>query len=199
MKNLIFLLSTFLFALTLTAQNSITISAGESIELDYPEYEACQASIKNKSMQTINVAVLAKEDKKQLRGFGLGKKGKEEIMVENTSLLVISNNSKKEVTVNVEVKPVSMKVIERPAKAISFTLQNTSAETIPLLIPTVMNPNLSPNSMSGVDLKVGQEIFFRAKGKKQLLLTVDSSIKDGDVLDVATLLVERKQALGLMK
>ena len=60
-----------------------------------------------------------------------------------------------------------------------------------------MNPNLSPDSMSGVTLKMGQEILFKERGKKYVLLTVDESIQKGDILDVAKLLPERKKELGL--
>ncbi len=58
-----------------------------------------------------------------------------------------------------------------------------------------MNPNLSPFSNSGVDLKMGQEIFFKYKGKKRVLLVVDESINYGDVVDVSGLLKERKQEI----
>lgn len=78
---------------------------------------------------------------------------------------------------------------------INFTLQNKSPKAIPLIIPGVMNPNLSPFSKSGVSLKIGQEILFKEKGKRQVLLTVDNSIKDGDILDIAQLLKERKREL----
>ena len=60
-----------------------------------------------------------------------------------------------------------------------------------------MNPNLSPLSNSGVDLKVGQKVLFKAKGKKQVLLVVSRNIKQGEVLDVAKLLKERKKELGI--
>ena len=60
-----------------------------------------------------------------------------------------------------------------------------------------MNPNLSPYSKSGVELKIGQEIIFKAKGKKYVLLQVDASISDGDIIDVAKLLKEKKAELGL--
>jgi len=81
--------------------------------------------------------------------------------------------------------------------SISFTLHNSSARSIPLRIPGVMNPNLSPFSDSGVTLKVGQEIIFypkgrkRALGEKQILLIVDESL-DGLKLDVAKLIKEKK-------
>jgi len=47
---------------------------------------------------------------------------------------------------------------------VSFTLRNSSLKSIPLKIPGVMNPNLSPDSNSVVSLKIGQKIFFRHKG-----------------------------------
>ena len=62
-----------------------------------------------------------------------------------------------------------------------------------------MNPNLSPNSMSGVTLKMGQEVLFKVRGRKYVLLTVDENIQKDDVLDVAKLLPKRKRELGLVK
>ncbi len=82
-------------------------------------------------------------------------------------------------------------------KTVNFKLENKTAFSIPLVIPDVMNPNLSPFSKSSVGLKIGQEIFFKGKKKKYLLLTVDEAIRDDDVLDVAKLIKQRKKALGL--
>lgn len=89
--------------------------------------------------------------------------------------------------------------VTKPAKSeyIEFSLLNTSDQSIPLLIPSVMNPNLSPNSRSGLRLKVGQEVLFRNKGKRYVLLTVDNNIKNGDSIDAAELLPKRKAELGL--
>lgn len=80
---------------------------------------------------------------------------------------------------------------------IDFSFENRTAFSIPLIIPNVMNPNLSPFSKSGVGLKIGQEVFFKNKKKKYLLLKVDNTFKDGDILDVAALIKERKKELGL--
>lgn len=79
---------------------------------------------------------------------------------------------------------------------VDFTLENKTAFSIPLAIPSVMNPNLSPFSKSSVSLKIGQKVFFKKKKKRYLLLQVDETIKDGDVLDVAALIKERKKELG---
>ncbi len=78
-------------------------------------------------------------------------------------------------------------------ETISFTLRNNSSKSIPLIIPGVMNPNLSPFSNSGVSLKVGQEIFFRHKGRKVLLLKVSDEIKNAEIIEVSTLIKKRKE------
>ncbi len=78
-----------------------------------------------------------------------------------------------------------------------FTLRNNTAKSIPLIIPSVMNPNLSPFSNSGVNLEYGQEILFRANGKRRVLLVVDESIQPGKKIDVAKRIKERKKELGI--
>ena len=79
-------------------------------------------------------------------------------------------------------------------ESVSFTLRNNSLKSIPLLIPGVMNPNLSPMSNSGVTLKIGQKILFRYKGKKQELLVVSADL-DGTTLEVSKLLKTRKKQI----
>lgn len=80
--------------------------------------------------------------------------------------------------------------------AVPFTLRNGSAKSIPLRIPGVMNPNLSPMSNSGVDLAVGQKVFFRHRGKKYLLFVVDESFYGKKVM-VNRVIAKRKKELGL--
>lgn len=80
----------------------------------------------------------------------------------------------------------------------AFTLRNNTAVSIPLHIPEVMNPNLSPFSNSSVDLKEGQEIFFYEHKKKYLLLTVTPEV-EGKTLVVNELIKERRTALNLDK
>lgn len=80
--------------------------------------------------------------------------------------------------------------------AVPFTLHNGSVKSIYLNIPGVMNPNLSPVSDSGVDLAVGQKIFFFVKNKKYLLLEVTEDLA-GKRLVVEDLIRQRKQELGI--
>lgn len=75
--------------------------------------------------------------------------------------------------------------------AVPFTLHNGTAKSIPLQIPSVMNPNLSPFSDSAVDLKVGQKIYFDYNKKRYLLLEVSEELRD-QVLEVGDLIKVRK-------
>lgn len=81
-----------------------------------------------------------------------------------------------------------------PPKYVDFKLLNKTAKSIPLIIPGVMNPNLSPFSSSGVDLKVGQEILFKYKGKRRVLLVVTEDL-DGTKVIVNTLRKQRQMEI----
>jgi len=74
---------------------------------------------------------------------------------------------------------------------VTFTLHNSSIKSIPLKIPGVMNPNLSPKSDSGVTLEIGQKVYYQKKRKNFLLFVVDESYEDRK-LDVATLVKKKK-------
>lgn len=87
-------------------------------------------------------------------------------------------------------------VVTSKPEYISFTLENTTSKSIPLIIPNVMNPNLSPYSESGVKLQIGQKILFRQNGKKHVLLIVDKTIKDNSILNIAELLAKRKREIN---
>lgn len=197
MKNIFYLLLVLGFSACSSSKMFVNIPAQQTLELSYPNYEVFMASLKNKSTDDIEVAVLSKSSEKQIRGFGLAQGGKAEVMVESSSKLVLKNQSKVTAQIAIEVSEKDRSVFEQKGEYINFTLQNTTAKSIPLLIPSVMNPNLSPFSKSGVGLKIGQEILFRFQGKRYVLLTVDNSIAQNSTLNVAKLIKDRKQELGL--
>lgn len=189
---------TFLFlSLSICCQSVVNIPAGESVELDYNDFKYTDVELKNKSMKQIEVSVLSKDSDKRLRSFGLNKLAKEEVMVESTSKLILKNKNDSPVSVKLSTSKGVNPNRTISTKKVDFTLRNSSNKSIPLIIPTVMNPNLSPESTSGVSLQMGQEILFKVRGRKYVLLTVDESIQKGDILDVAKLLPERKKELGL--
>ncbi len=196
----VFLSLAMLSLIACTAQDVVlTIPANQSVEIDFPQYALWMASLHNKSMQQIEVIVTSKSGNDTIRTFGLNRKGKADVTVERNNKLNLVNLTSQTINISMAVSAQNPaeKKIEESSTYRSFTLQNTSANSIPLIIPNVMNPNLSPFSKSGVDLKIGQEILFKEKGKKYVLLVVEDAIENGATIDVAALLKKRKEELAL--
>lgn len=80
------------------------------------------------------------------------------------------------------------------AQNIPMTFHNGSFKSISLIIPGVMNPNLSPKSNSGVGLDVGQKVYFFPNGKKNraLLFIVDATWKKDTILQIDEIIEKRK-------
>jgi hypothetical protein len=59
---------------------------------------------------------------------------------------------------------------------INVKLVNRGAQSIPLFVPGIMNPNLSPFSESNLTFPIGQEVFFGSKRKRDkcLVFIVDN-------------------------
>jgi hypothetical protein len=88
------------------------------------------------------------------------------------------------------------------AQSINFTFHNGSLKSIPLVIPTVMNPNLNPLSNSGVSLKIGQKVFFYpywTSKKRELLFVVDETCQQNQVFEIDELIAKRKKELKSKK
>lgn len=65
---------------------------------------------------------------------------------------------------------------------VPVTLRNNSLKSIPLIIPGVMNPNLSPLSNSGADLPVGQKIYAIIDGEEVEILTITSEMRNQKII-----------------
>jgi len=188
----------FLVAYVSAQKSNLEIPPNTSLELDYASFALYELQLKNNTGKDIEVKVKNKETGEFVRGFGLGPLGKVEVIVEQGCKIVFTNTSKKMSKLSIKVTEMQANVTASENVArISFILTNPSAESIPLIIPNVMNPNLSPSSSSGVDLKVGQELLFRNGLKRYVLLTVDETINEGQEIDVYQVLLERKKELGL--
>lgn len=196
MKNVLYLYF-LLFSLSSLGQTNLTIAPNQSLQLNYPTIEDLAIEIKNLSNQPLDIATIQTVSGEQLSGFGLAPKGRATIAVPSLALLQISNNSP--VKAEIAINPISLPAPEENPEDlyISFTLRNETAQSIPLIIPGVMNPNLSPFSNSGVRLKIGQQINFRQGLKTYTLLTVSPDIEEGAVLEIGALLKEKKIELGL--
>ncbi|MFC3881748.1 hypothetical protein ACFOSV_16250 [Algoriphagus namhaensis] len=200
MKNVFYcLLVIFVSSCSSSQKMTIEIAAQDKVELSYPQYEMAMVDLKNKSGKPVGVTVLKQDDGGFVRGFGLGMMASESVMLEGENILILSNQADAPIKIKVDAAESNSRPVKigENSEVRTFTLENTTGKSIPLLIPSVMNPNLSPFSKSGVDLKIGQEILFKAGGKKYVLLVVDETIKNGDVLNVAALLKERKSELNL--
>lgn len=189
MKKLLILSSLFFVCSLTQAQEKIEIGARKSVDLNYAEFENFDVKLINSSGKSITVTVVDHKDQKQLQKFGLGPNGKTIVSVEKSNLLRLFNNSFKEINLKLDFiakKPINDSQENLPY--INFILHNPSLNSISLVIPGVMNPNLSPLSNSGVALKIGQKIFYKKGEKEYLLLTVDDNIKKGDKINVVDLI-----------
>lgn len=199
MKNVWLALLAFNLTCCYAQKMNLEIPAKKTLEIDIPEYKMYLATVKNNSSNQIDIKTIDKQNNEVKSGFGLSKHSKEKLMVKQNDKLSFYNSSDEEINLTVIFEEKEPKEIQNTSQntAINFTLENKSMSSIPLIIPKVMNPNLSPMSKSGVTLDIGQEIYFKNNGKKYLLLTVDNNINEGDVLDVVSILKTRKKELNL--
>ena len=179
-----------------TAKEKVDIPARKSVELTYAEFAMYDVKINNKSGKQVNVSVLNPNTRKQVSGFGLGPMGKAVLYVAEGNILKLKNTSSKDISITLDFverkpKPVASSYKE----TVNFTLHNSSLKSIPLIIPGVMKPNLSPMSNSGVSLEMGQKIYYKKGLSRVLVLTVDENIENGDKIDMAKLVknIEKDQ------
>lgn len=194
MKTIMILLCSIISLQTFAQDRKIEIAPFKTASIDCPWNKPYEVNIRNASARGIAVSVIDTASGEQLKGFGLGSKAGADLSFGPGEVLRLRNNSMKTTVVNLKF------AVQQPASApdeqtgpyINFTLVNTTLKSIPLIIPGVMNPNLSPLSNSGVSLKIGQEIFYKRNGKKTLLLVVNNDIQEGAKVNVAQLIRKEK-------
>lgn len=182
------------FSLLAHAQNSeVEIAPFQTARIDCPAGPPQEVSVGNTSGKGIGVAVVDAATGQQVSGFGLGPRAWAEVSIAEGQVLELTNRTARKRLVKVRFAQPQPEPAADPQRYINFTLHNSSLLSIPLVIPGVMNPNLSPLSDSGVGLALGQPIYFRHKGKDVLLLQVDETIQEGQRIDVAELISQRKK------
>lgn len=172
-------------------RSQLILPPKQIVQINYPLNQGFNVKIWNKSKFDLGVSAREQKTDSLVKGFGLDS-GSSAVLEVNKGLYLQFENRylaplKLEYTLQkgVEGKKKSTKPLT-PQRA--FYLENNTAQSIPLRIPGVMNPNLSPFSRSGVDLPNGQKILLDLNGKRILLLTVTDSIPHGARIDVATLI-----------
>jgi len=172
-------------------QSELLIPPKQIVQIDYPLYKGFTVKIWNKSKLDLCVSARDRITDSLQRGFGLEKGSVAELEINEGMYLQFANAylTTLKVAYTIQQGKVSKKKNSTsltPQRA--FYLENNTAQSIPLLIPGVMNPNLDPYTRSGVDLPNGQKIFLNLNGKRILILTVTDSIPHGARIDVASLI-----------
>lgn len=174
----------------------VSIPANQEVEVRFSSGTSSDVTLHNPSPNTLKVEVVRADSREFVRGFGLGKSSKEKVLVESDAILIIGNDSESPIEISYETTKSSFEA-KTESNSVQLTFHNGSLESIPLIIPGVMNPNLSPKSDSGVTLAFGQKVFFKEKGKQYLLFEVDETFKNGTVLEIQDLIKARKKQLSL--
>lgn len=191
MKKLVILVLVSCLTLTASANEKVDIAAGKAVELTYEEFTNYDLRLSNRSGKQVNVSVLDPVTRKQVKGFGLGPMGTVKLTVAEGQILKLKNTSAKDISISIDfIEKMDRVPTEESDTYVNFTLHNSSLKSIPLIIPNVMNPNLSPMSNSGVSLKMGQKIYYKKGVSRKILLEVNEEIQSGDKVDVARLITK---------
>lgn len=172
-------------------KSTIILSPKQVIQLDYPNFKGYVVKIWNKSKFDLGVSARLKENDSIKKGFGLSKGANATLAIEEEMYLQFENRFLAPLKVEYIVfkGKLGKKKVGRPATPQQgFYFVNTTAQSLPLKIPGIMNPNLSPFSKSGVDLPIGQKIYLKTPGKDLLIFTVTDTIPKGARINVADLI-----------
>lgn len=170
-------------------QQRIYIAEQDSIDYSLPDEKYQRVQIKNKSPFSIEVKLVNSLSNQITGGFGLAPRGKTAVELAPQQKLRLVNPNAQGVELDLQARrEAKVPLAFKNNTEISFTLVNTTDKPIPLIIPNVMNPNLSPFSKSMVRLEVGQKIYLKKKLGKQIIFEVPENFEEGTQLDVAALI-----------
>ncbi len=193
MKHILLLL--VLFSTAMTAQgkwekSTLVIPPKQVVQIDYPYFKGFTVKLWNKSKFDLGVSARMHETDSLKKGFGLAKGANAILSVPSNMYLQLENRflAPQKIEYIIYKTPKGKKKPGELTPQRGFYLVNTTNQSLPLRIPGVMNPNLSPYSKSGVDLAIGQKIYLNAKGKDLLILTVTDTISKGARINVADLI-----------
>jgi len=208
MRTILSFLTILLFTACSSTNSIIKIPANQSVDISTENYEYSKVKLQNRSASQVDVKVIDKKSGEFIRGFGLGPIGSTHVSVEDFGQLKLINNSASTIKVGysvfekIKTKKTKKAIVSKPkekkkSSTTQIYLTNKTAKSIPLIIPTVMNPNLSPFSKSGVSLKMGQKVFFKNKRKRYLLFEMNETNEAEQIIEVSELIKMRKKELGL--
>lgn len=173
------------------ARSELILPPKQIVQINYPLFKGFIVKIWNESKYVIGVSARDKKTDSLRKSFGLEKGSRATLEVDEDQYLQFENRFLTPIKVAYMLEkgtPGSKKTNRPLTPQRAFYLENNTAQTLPLRIPGVMNPNLEPFSRSGVDLPNGQKIYLELKGKRILLLTVTDTIPHGARIDIARLI-----------
>tara|TARA_B110001450_G_C17574241_1_gene462111 strand:- start:294 stop:890 length:597 start_codon:yes stop_codon:yes gene_type:complete len=171
-------------------KSTIIIPPKQVVRIDYPYMKGFSVKIWNESKFELGVSARGHQTDSISKGFGLNKDSFATIQVAEKHYLQLENRF----IAPLEIEYTLFKLGSGKKKktvldrTVGFYLVNTTAQTLPILIPGIMNPKLTPFSQSGVELPWGQKILLKTPGEDLLLLTVSDTIRKGARIDVADLI-----------
>ena len=171
--------------------SKILIPPKQIIQINYPLLRNYNLKIWNKSKLDLTISTHKKETDSISKKLVLVKDSSALLSISNEMYIQFENKYLANIKVEYSFQngtSIKKNKIKSLTPQRAFYLENNTAQRIPLRIPGIMNPNLSPFSRSGVDLKNGQKIYLDFNGKRILILEVTDSIKHGDRIDIATLI-----------
>lgn len=195
-KSLFFIAIYGFFSAELNAQSTaVEILPNQEQALRIPKKETSFLSsqtyrirLKNQSKKEVSIRIVNRLSGVISGGFGLSPKGKTKLSINSNQQVLVSNPHLEKVKIRLRTLPKTQRlepVVKTQLR--NFILVNSSAEPLPLIIPGVMNPSLSPYSESRVLLANGQGIYYRKGVKKQLLLVIGEHLKENTKIDMAIL------------
>ena len=172
-------------------RSQLIIPPKQVIQIDYPFFKGFNVKIWNQSKFTVGVSTKDKLTDSIIKSFNLEKKNNTLLEVSKDMYLQFENQFIVPLKISYIIRKGSFleqKSFESLTPQRAFYLENNTAQSLPLSIPGVVSPKLSPFSRSGVNLPNGQKIYLNFKGEKILILTVTDSIAHGTRIDVAYLI-----------
>ena len=193
MKHILFLLVLFssaVYAQGKWEKSTLVIPPKQIVQIDYPYFKGFRVKLWNKSKFDVGVSARLHATDSIQKGFGLAKGANAILSVPSDMYLQLENRflAPQKVEYIVYKTPKGKKKSGELTPQRGFYLVNTTNQSLPLRIPGIMNPNLSPQSKSGVDLPLGQQIFLKMQGKDLLIFTVTDTIPKGARINVADLI-----------
>jgi hypothetical protein len=172
-------------------RSQLLIPPKQLVQIDYPLIKGYTVKLWNKSKFELGVSVRDRKTDSLVKGFGMSKGTSNQLTVTEGNYLQFENRFLAILKVEFRLLkgvPGNKKTVKALTPQRAFYLENNTAQSLPLIIPGVMKPNLNPFSRSGVNLPNGQNIYLNLNGKRILILTVTDSIKQGDRIDLARLI-----------